>query len=150
MMDTLQALPQPVIARVHALTTAAGAVPLRSGWPALQQQQVVSCRADNRAQHHAVIQRGKATLMGNSQCQQINIGDLVVAQHAGPIDKAVGPQGERVWPERMVKVGANRLKFVALGSDALLVQQIANMFGRDDFIACRERRVLDLHGHRLA
>jgi len=28
MMDTLQALPQPVIARVHALTTAAGAVPL--------------------------------------------------------------------------------------------------------------------------
>jgi hypothetical protein len=26
----------------------------------------------------------------------------------------------------MVKVGANRLKFVALGSDALLVQQIAS------------------------
>ena len=85
-----------------------------------------------------MIQRGKATLMGNSQCQQINIGDLVVAQHAGPIDKAFGPQGKRVWPERMVKVGANRLKFVALGSDALLVQQIANMFGRDNFIACRQ------------
>ena len=39
---------------------------------------------------------------------------------------------------------------VAHGSDALLVQQIANMFGRDDFIACREQRVLALHGHRLA
>ena len=97
-----------------------------------------------------MIQHGQATLPGDGQCQQINIGDLVVAQHAGPIDKAVSPQGGRVWPERMVKVGANRLKFVALGSDALLVQQIANMFGRDDFIACRERRVLDLHGHRLA
>ncbi len=91
MMDTLQALPQTVIARVHALATAAGAVPLRSGWPALQQQQVVSCRADNRAQRHAVVQRGKATLMGDGQCQQIDVGDLVVAQHAGPIDKALGP-----------------------------------------------------------
>jgi hypothetical protein len=50
----------------------------------------------------------------------------------------------------MVKFGANGLKFVALGSDALLVQQIANMFGRDDFIASREQRVLALHGHRLA
>lgn len=46
-------------------------------------------RSGHSAQRNPVIQRGEATLVRHRQGEQIRIGNLVVTQHAAPIDQAL-------------------------------------------------------------
>jgi len=60
-----------------------------------------------------MVKRCQAPLMCFCQRQQVNVGDLVMAKYARPVNQAAGSQGQAVGPELVIQVGANFVQFVA-------------------------------------
>lgn len=59
-----------------------------------------------------MVQGNKAALARHSQCKQVNIRDLVVPEHAVPVDTGFCSQRHLIRPKLVVKISADLLELV--------------------------------------
>lgn len=60
-----------------------------------------------------MVECRQTAMVGHGQCQEINIGNLVVPHHPRPVEQARLSQGKAVWPQFIVKVGTDFVEFLA-------------------------------------
>ena len=77
----------------------------------LKQIQMFSSGSNDAAQGYPVIESGKRAAVVNSQCQQISIGDLVVAHDATPANDIVTAKADVARPKCMVNIAASQSQF---------------------------------------
>ena len=74
---------------------------------ALQEKQIPGKRAYHGGRRHPMIQGHEAAIVGNGEREQVDIRDLVVTEHARPVDDSPRSQRNVVGPERMIDTRAD-------------------------------------------
>lgn len=79
---------------------------------ALQEKQIPGKRACHGGRRHPMIQGHEAAIVGKREREQIDVRDLVMTEHAWPVDDSPRSQRNVIGPERMIQPRADAGEFL--------------------------------------